>query len=355
MTKLIPWMPVGPEDNNPDGRGLNDNIVPPTTECQRPTGVELTHDNQNNDDESNGDDDGSDDANDNKDQNIDNNDDDDEARNDVPGVRENDTLNDGAEIPAEAGNDAPNATELDHRLEVPAEIAGVETDDQIAGVETDNRIAREMVDKKNGLRNHNNNINLRPWKQRSYDCLHAYPEGELSGEILLANIDYDSSLEILFLTEQMSLKRDLKAFGTAGADVVLKVMRQLDPMKTIIQRVVNKLSQEQRAKVLRYLMHLKDKRNSQMAELPALLLFTFNDDAEKVGSVDSDEFHRLTMKLLYLSKHIRVDLPTTVALLTTRVKQPDVDDWRMLSPCINTQNSTEAEMVGVDDGMVVIT
>jgi hypothetical protein len=43
-----------------------------------------------------------------------------------------------------------------------------------------------------------------------------YLEGEHPGEILLANTDYDDSLEALFLTKQMSLKRGLKAFGKAG-------------------------------------------------------------------------------------------------------------------------------------------
>jgi hypothetical protein len=237
----------GPEDNNPNDHGLNDNIVLCTTECWQPTGVELTHDNHNNNDESNGNDDSSNDDNDNEDQNTNSKDDnDDEDRNDevevadqTSGFQENDTPNDGVVTPDKARKDAPNATELEDHLEVPAEIAGAETDDQIAGVETDYQITREMGEKYSP-QNHNNN--LRPWKLCSYNHLHAYPEGKHSGEILLANIDYNCSLEVLFLTEQMLLMRGLKAFGKAGTDAVVKEMGQLNQMKTIIPRAVNKLS-----------------------------------------------------------------------------------------------------------------
>jgi hypothetical protein len=115
-----------------------------------------------------------------------------------------------------AVTDMPDAAELDNNLKVPAEIVGVENDDQVA---------REM-DAKYGPRNHD--INLQPRKAQSYNHLHAYLEVEHPGEILLANIDYDDSLEALFLTEQMSLERGLKTLDKAGADAVVKEIRQLD-------------------------------------------------------------------------------------------------------------------------------
>jgi hypothetical protein len=58
----------GPDDDHPDDHWLNDNIVLPTMECRRPTGVELAHNNHNIDDES--DDDGSNDDIDDENRNI---------------------------------------------------------------------------------------------------------------------------------------------------------------------------------------------------------------------------------------------------------------------------------------------
>jgi hypothetical protein len=72
------------------------------------------------------------------------------------------------------------------------------------------QIAQQM-DVKYGPQNHD--INLRPQKLCSYDHLHVYLEGEFPDKELLTNIDCSDSLEVLFLTKQMPLKRGLKAFG----------------------------------------------------------------------------------------------------------------------------------------------
>ena len=39
------------------------------------------------------------------------------------------------------------------------------------------------------------------------------------------------------------------------------------------------------------------------------------------------EIHRAIAQLLFLSARMRRDIQTVVAILTTRVKKPDVDDW----------------------------
>jgi hypothetical protein len=142
-------------------------------------------------------------------------------------------------------------------------------------------------------------------------------------------------------------------------------------------------------------------------------LFTVKADEIKLDDEDADVFHRLTAKLLYLCKRARPDLQPTVAYLTTRVTQPNVDDWKKLTrgiqylrgskdlyltleaddgvavkwwidasfavhpdmrshtggtmslgkgsvyslsrkQRINTKSSTEAELVGVDDGMPLV-
>jgi hypothetical protein len=63
-------------------------------------------------------------------------------------------------------------------------------------------------------------------------------------------------------------------------------------------------------------------------------LFEVNDNAQKLSPKNSDVYHHNTAKLLYLSKRARPDLQTAVAFLCTRVKQPDVDDWKKLGRCI---------------------
>ena len=42
-------------------------------------------------------------------------------------------------------------------------------------------------------------------------------------------------------------------------------------------------------------------------------------------------FHHLVAKTLYVCKSARPDVSTAIAFLTTRVRAPDVDDWRKLS------------------------
>ena len=63
-------------------------------------------------------------------------------------------------------------------------------------------------------------------------------------------------------------------------------------------------------------------------------LFQINNDTDKLSSEKSDKYHQMTAKLLYLSKRARPDLQPTVVFLCTRVKQPDVDNWKKLSHCI---------------------
>ena len=42
------------------------------------------------------------------------------------------------------------------------------------------------------------------------------------------------------------------------------------------------------------------------------------------------QFHRTTAQLLFLCKRARPDVETLISFLTTRVKQPDMDDWKKL-------------------------
>jgi hypothetical protein len=161
------------------------------------------------------------------------------------------------------------------------------------------------------------------------------------------------------------------------------------------------------------LNEVPEKMSGHAATPAANQLFSVNDKAEKISDEDSEKYHHLTAKLLYLSKRARPDLQTAVAFLCKRVKQPGVDEWKKLGRCLrylrgtkelvltleadgsgaiqwwidasfavhpdmkshtgitislgkgsplsssinqklNTKSSTEADLVGVDDGMPLV-
>jgi len=60
-------------------------------------------------------------------------------------------------------------------------------------------------------------------------------------------------------------------------------------------------------------------------------LFVVDKDAEKLSEESSIAFHHIVAKTLYVSKHARPDVSTAIAFLSTRVRAPDVNDWRKLS------------------------
>jgi len=54
------------------------------------------------------------------------------------------------------------------------------------------------------------------------------------------------------------------------------------------------------------------------------------EDCKKLGANKTVEFHNLVAKMLYATKHARLDTCTSIAFLTTRVCEPDKDDWAKL-------------------------
>ncbi len=56
-------------------------------------------------------------------------------------------------------------------------------------------------------------------------------------------------------------------------------------------------------------------------------LFTVNEDCKKLSTDAAAAFHTVVAKLLYISKQARPDTSLSVAFLTTRVRDPDPDDW----------------------------
>jgi hypothetical protein len=70
-------------------------------------------------------------------------------------------------------------------------------------------------------------------------------------------------------------------------------------------------------------------------------LFSVNDKSDKIDAKRADLYHRLTAKLLYLSKCARPDFQTAVSFLTTRVTQPNIDNWKKLGQSIKFLHKTK--------------
>jgi hypothetical protein len=85
---------------------------------------------------------------------------------------------------------------------------------------------------------------------------------------------------------------------------------------------------------------------------PALKnLFTINHDAKELNSDDSDTFHSVVAKLLFIMKRARPDLETVVSFLMTRVSKSDEDDWRKLKRCLGFIKGTidDKRIIGADN------
>lgn len=59
-------------------------------------------------------------------------------------------------------------------------------------------------------------------------------------------------------------------------------------------------------------------------------LFQVNKNAAKLSDALREVFHTTVAKGLFLCKRARPDLQPTVPFLCTRVKEPDMDDWKKL-------------------------
>jgi hypothetical protein len=69
-------------------------------------------------------------------------------------------------------------------------------------------------------------------------------------------------------------------------------------------------------------------------------LFKVDEDAVKLDTETSVVFHNIVAKSLYLVKRARPDASVSIAFLTTRVREPDIDDWRKLGHLMEYLRST---------------
>ena len=90
---------------------------------------------------------------------------------------------------------------------------------------------------------------------------------------------------------------------------------------------------------------IKEKPNNmddRMATTPAAPhLYQVDESADALDDGMAETYHHLVAKLLYLAKRSRPDILTAVSFLCTRVKAPDVDDWKKLNRCMNYLQSTQ--------------
>ena len=92
------------------------------------------------------------------------------------------------------------------------------------------------------------------------------------------------------------------------------------------------------------LKELPEDMDGESATPAANHLFEVNaDNPEVLSKEKADFFHHYVAKLLFLCKRARPDIQTAVAFLCTRVKGPDIDDYKKLTRVMRYLRST-AEM-----------
>ena len=69
-------------------------------------------------------------------------------------------------------------------------------------------------------------------------------------------------------------------------------------------------------------------------------LFTTRPNAPKINPQEQQIFHHLTMQLMYLSQRGRPDIRTAVAFVSSRVANPDQDDYMKLGKVIKYLENT---------------
>eukprot|EP00804_Cyclotella_cryptica_P016676 CCRYP_001992-RA/>CCRYP_001992-RA protein AED:0.42 eAED:0.42 QI:0/-1/0/1/-1/1/1/0/137 len=84
----------------------------------------------------------------------------------------------------------------------------------------------------------------------------------------------------------------------------------------------------------------KIKESSPMPHSDSLFTVKEEDEATLLPEEQAIQFHRTTAQLLFLSTRARKDIQTAVLFLTTRVKQPDRDDWRKIRKVLEYLNGT---------------
>jgi hypothetical protein len=84
-------------------------------------------------------------------------------------------------------------------------------------------------------------------------------------------------------------------------------------------------------------------------------LFKIDEDAVKLDQARAKAFHNITAKGIYVTKRARPDISLSIVFLTTRVKGPDIDNWRKLCHLVEYLYSTcELPLILAADGTGVL-
>ncbi len=70
-------------------------------------------------------------------------------------------------------------------------------------------------------------------------------------------------------------------------------------------------------------------------------LFKVREDGTKLNEEQADAFHHTVYQLLFAANWAHRDIQTAVLFLTTRVKDPDKDDWGKLKQVLKYLNRTK--------------
>ena len=81
-------------------------------------------------------------------------------------------------------------------------------------------------------------------------------------------------------------------------------------------------------------------KRQRIATAAPVDLFKVNDDVVKLDADKAKSFHSIVAMMLYVTKRARPDTALAIAFLTTRVREPDEDDWRKLGHLIVYLRST---------------
>jgi hypothetical protein len=70
-------------------------------------------------------------------------------------------------------------------------------------------------------------------------------------------------------------------------------------------------------------------------------LFKVDEDCEKLKPKRKEQFHLVMAKTLFCTKRARPDTCTAISYLTTRVREPDRDDWTKLAHMVKYLRGTK--------------
>jgi hypothetical protein len=80
-----------------------------------------------------------------------------------------------------------------------------------------------------------------------------------------------------------------------------------------------------------------------VTSLAAAHLWDVNENCELVSKEQANVFHLVSAKLLFISKRTRTNIEPTVAFFTTRVRNPNKDDWKKMKRCITFLDQTKGD------------